>query len=188
MEAARPGRQSVDRLGALFYAASSAFLVLRCAADVRDHRDLLGARAPSRSILGKPEGMERRSTPHLDHALSAGGLLRLRHDRRGAQSGGARRPTLHRGDFWPSEPFLTGTGSELALALIPAAYAAVHPVPVCPNWAPLVVGGTVTRGLPGIGLRGQSAGAASHPAQMTSHENALGWIGRGQEATYSFDL
>src|SRR3979490_2553134 len=94
------------------------------------------------------------------------------------KAGARRRPTLHRGDFWPSEPFLTGTGSELALALIPAAYAAVHPVPVCPNWAPLVVGGAVTRGLPARGLRIPRAGPASYPASTTPHEDALGWVGQ----------
>src|SRR4051812_21073019 len=88
-------------------------------------------------ILGKPEGMERRSTPHLDHALSADGLLHRGQTGVAPKAGARRRPTLHRGDFWPSEPFLTVTGSELAFALIPAAYAAVHPVPVCPNWVPL---------------------------------------------------
>ena len=31
-------------------------------------------------------------------------------------------------------------------------------------------------GLPGAGLRDRPAGAAPHPAQMTSHENALGWM------------
>ena len=35
----------------------------------------------------------------------------------------------------------------------------------------------MTRGVPEAGLRAPPAGAASHPAQMTSHENALGWMG-----------
>ena len=42
-----------------------------------------------------------------------------------------------------------------------------------PSWW----GRTATRGLPGAGLRAPPAGAASHPASMTSHEDALEWMG-----------
>ena len=45
-------------------------------------------------------------------------------------------------------------------------------------WAPLIVGVTVARGLPGTGLRSQSAGAASCSAITTSHEDALGRAGQ----------
>ena len=118
----------------------------------------------------KSEGMERRPAPPLIHACATGGLLRLRRDRRGALIGG-RTPdgAPSRRSGAEGNASVTGLGPRLRAGANRAL--AVQQSSLRTDRSVRRAG---SRRLPGIGLRSQSAGAASHPVQMTSHENAPG--------------
>ena len=113
-----------------------------------------------------PEGAERRKAPLLSFGPSGRRVPRRTR----------RLPALHRGDFGPRDRSFRGRTAEPSLALIPEAFASVHPARVQPTEGrPHVVGADGDPGPPGDALARHIRGRRRpRSANRTPPEGALG--------------